>query len=105
MTDPLDIAPARIQYGDPVALATLCERRGGAVYAYCEQVAIPSQTVTAASDAFAHFRVSVSGPAAMSGEEAEVDPAQHDPPRGGLARCEHRRRARRTRRSGQLRRP
>lgn len=55
----VDITQAKIRDGDPRALAALCERRGAAVLAYCEQVAARDQAADAAADAFARLRASV----------------------------------------------
>ncbi|HEX4364268.1 MAG TPA: hypothetical protein VHZ75_06915, partial [Solirubrobacteraceae bacterium] len=72
MSEPLVITPSKIGAGDPVELASLCKQRGGAVFAYCEQVASPGQTIIAAADAFAHFRVTVVSQPDMSGTEADA---------------------------------
>ena len=57
-----DITRLTIRDGDPAALAALCERRGAAVLAYCEQVAARGQAANAAADAFARLRVAVVSP-------------------------------------------
>lgn len=57
-----DITRGKIRDGDPGALAALCERRGAAVLAYCEQVADRGHATTAAADAFARLRVAVVAP-------------------------------------------
>jgi hypothetical protein len=49
------VTPKGIRDGDPIVLAALTERRGGAVLAYCEHVA-PGVAANAAADAFARFR-------------------------------------------------
>ena len=72
MSEPLVITPSRIGAGDPVELASLCKQRGGAVFAYCEQVASPGQTIIAAADAFAHFRVTVVGQPDLGAAEADA---------------------------------
>src|SRR3954447_11773259 len=45
-----------VRDGDRAALATLVERRGAAVLAYCEAVAEPERGLEAAGEAFARFR-------------------------------------------------
>lgn len=67
-----DITQEKLREGDPVALAALCARRGPAVLAYCEQVAGRERALIAACDAFAWFRVAVSGPGEVKAREAEV---------------------------------
>ena len=64
------VTPAGVRNGDPSTLEALCERRGPAVLAYCEQVCAPGEAVPAAADAFAQFRAAV----ASAPAPAELDP-------------------------------
>jgi hypothetical protein len=50
------VTAQRVRDGEPAALAALVDRRGGAVLAYCEEVAAPGHAAAAAGDAFARFR-------------------------------------------------
>lgn len=50
------ITPPKLRSGDPDALAALCDRRGAAVFAYCQQAAGPEAAAEAAAEAFAQFR-------------------------------------------------
>jgi hypothetical protein len=53
------VTPQGIRAGDPAALAALCERRGGAVLAYCREVCEPAAASAAAAEALARFRAAV----------------------------------------------
>jgi hypothetical protein len=53
------VTPQGIRAGDPAALAALCERRGGAVLAYCREVCEPAAASAAAAEALACFRAAV----------------------------------------------
>jgi len=64
-----EITVAKLQAGDQAALAALCERRGPAVFAYCEQVAGTKQAGGAAADAFAHLRTDLAVLRAVGAEE------------------------------------
>ena len=68
------VTPQGVRDGDPLVLAALTERRGGAVLAYCEAVA-PGEGAVAAADAFARFRrdvVAARNPLALDPEVALV---------------------------------
>ena len=45
------VTPEGVRAGDPAALAALCERRGGAVLAYCREVCDPGDAPLAAAEA------------------------------------------------------
>jgi hypothetical protein len=53
------VTPQGIRAGDPATLAALCERRGGAVLAYCREVCEPTAASAAAAEALARFRAAV----------------------------------------------
>jgi hypothetical protein len=50
------VTAQRVRNGEPAALSALVDRRGGAVLAYCEEVAAPGDGAAAAGEAFARFR-------------------------------------------------
>lgn len=62
MTVAVGITKDKIRDGDPATLAALCDRRGPAVLAYCEQVAARGHATDAAADTFARLRISVVAP-------------------------------------------
>jgi hypothetical protein len=64
------VTPDGVRTGDPAALAALCERRGGAVLAYCREVCEPADAPLAAAEALARFRAAVWA----SGDAADLDP-------------------------------
>jgi hypothetical protein len=64
------VTPEGVRAGDPVALAALVERRGGAVLAYAREVCAPSDAPLAAAEALARFRAAVYA----SGDAADLDP-------------------------------
>lgn len=67
------ITPAMLRGGEPEALAVLCQRRGGTVFAYCEQVLGSDDATAAAADAFARFRLAIASPDALtSAQQAEA---------------------------------
>jgi hypothetical protein len=74
----------RLRDGDPQALAAVCERRGGAVYAYCSYVAGDGLAIEAAAAAFADFRLAVR--AASNLTEAELDALLREKTRRAAAR-------------------
>jgi hypothetical protein len=65
------VTPQGIRAGDPAALAALCERRGGAVLAYCREVCEPAAASAAAAEALARFRAAVWAAADASDLEPE----------------------------------
>jgi hypothetical protein len=65
------ITPQGVRTGDPAALAALCERRGGAVLAYCREVCDPAGVAPAAAEALARFRAAVWAGGDASGLEPE----------------------------------
>ena len=65
------VTPQGIRAGDPAALAALCERRGGAVLAYCREVCDPAAASGAAAEALARFRAAVWAAADASDLEPE----------------------------------
>lgn len=69
---PRGITAAQIRDGEPLALAALCQRKGGAVFGYCEHVAHPGYAIEAAADAFADFRVAIDAAGEPSDREAEA---------------------------------
>jgi hypothetical protein len=64
------VTPEGVRAGDPVALAALVERRGGAVLAYAREVSSPADAPLAAAEALARFRAAVYA----SGDAADLDP-------------------------------
>lgn len=66
------ISPAKLRDGDPCALAALCDLRGAAVLAYCEQVAAHGHATRAAADAFAQLRASVVAPRGVSDMQGDA---------------------------------
>ena len=62
------ITPQTLRTGEPEALAGVCDRRGAAVYAYCQQAAGPEAAVAAAAEAFAQFRRAILPEGALSGK-------------------------------------
>src|SRR5436309_10344271 len=64
------VTPEGVRTGDPAALAALCERRGGAVLAYCREVCEPAEAALAAAEALARFRAAVWA----SADAADLDP-------------------------------
>jgi len=58
-----------LRSGDPDALAALCDRRGGAVLAYCERAAGSEAAVGAAAEAFAQFRRAILPAGALSSKD------------------------------------
>jgi hypothetical protein len=64
------ITPQGVRAGDPAALAALCERRGGAVLAYCREVCEPADAAAAAAEALARFRAAVWA----AGDASELQP-------------------------------
>jgi hypothetical protein len=66
------ITPQGVRAGDPAALAALCERRGGAVLAYCREVCEPADAAPAAAEALARFRAAVWAAGDASGLEPEA---------------------------------
>ena len=70
-----EITPAKLRSGGPAALAALCDRRGGAVFAYCRQAAGDDDgaAAAAAAEAFAEFRRAILAPGTLSsGRQAEA---------------------------------
>jgi len=63
------ITPQGLRNGDPDALAALCDRRGAAVFAYCERAAGSEAAVGAAAEAFAQFRRAIMPAGALSGKD------------------------------------
>jgi len=63
------ITPPKLRSGEPAALAALCDRRGAAVFAYCERAAGPEAAVAAAADAFAQFRRAIMPAGALTGKD------------------------------------
>jgi len=63
------ITPPKLRSGEPAALAALCDRRGAAVFAYCERAAGPEAAVEAAADAFAQFRRAIMPAGALTGKD------------------------------------
>lgn len=57
--EPGAVTPAGIIGGDHDVLAALCERRGGAVLAYCRHISAPGLSARACAQAFARFRLGV----------------------------------------------
>jgi len=55
--------------GEPEALAVLCQRRGPAVLAYCEQVTERAHATEATAEAFAQFRLAILSPGALGGAQ------------------------------------
>ena len=67
-----EITPAKLRSGDPAALAALCDRRGAAVFAYCQLAAGSDGAATVAAAAFAEFRRAIQPPGTLTrGGEAE----------------------------------
>ena len=64
------VTPEGVRAGDPVALAALVERRGGAVLAYAREVCTAADAPLAAAEALARFRAAVYA----SGDAADLDP-------------------------------
>ena len=64
------VTPQGIRAGDPAALAALCERRGGAVLAYCREVCEPAAASAAAAEALARFRAAVWA----AGDASDLEP-------------------------------
>ena len=64
------VTPEGVRAGDPAALAALCERRGGAVLAYCREVCSPEDAPLAAAEALARFRAAVWA----AGDAADLEP-------------------------------
>lgn len=67
-----NITQQLLRDGDPRALATLCEARGRAVYAYCLHVAGDAQAMEAAANAFADFRLAALAEGDLTEREAEA---------------------------------
>lgn len=68
-----EITPAKLRSGGPAALAGLCDRRGAAVFAYCQQAAGPDGGAAVAAEAFAEFRRAILPPGSLtSGAQAET---------------------------------
>jgi len=63
------ITPPKLRSGEPAALAALCDRRGAAVFAYCERAAGPEAAVVAAAEAFAQFRRAIMPAGALPGKD------------------------------------
>jgi len=63
------ITPPKLRSGEPAALAALCDRRGAAVFAYCERAAGPEAAVEAAAEAFAQFRRAIMPAGALTGKD------------------------------------
>lgn len=64
------VTPQGVRAGEPGALAALCERRGGAVLAYCREVCEPGDAPLAAAEALARFRAAVWA----AGDASDLDP-------------------------------
>jgi len=64
------VTPEGVRSGESGALAALCERRGGAVLAYCREVCQPGDAPLAAAEALARFRAAVWA----AGEASDLDP-------------------------------
>jgi hypothetical protein len=74
------VTPAGVRDGDEETLASLCDRRGSAVLAYCEHVCGPGDAVSAAANAFAGFRAAVvaaPSPAVVNPEALLVSATRH----------------------------
>src|SRR2546423_15579462 len=67
---PAAVTARGVRDGDRAALATLVERRGAAVLAFCDHLAAPGRALEAAGEAFAEFRRDV---------RAAEDPRTLDP--------------------------
>jgi len=68
-----EITPAKLRSGGPAALAGLCDRRGAAVFAYCQQAAGPDGGAAVAAEAFAEFRRAILPAESLtSGAQAET---------------------------------
>lgn len=68
-----EITPAKLRSGGPAALAALCDRRGAAVFAYCQKAAGKDAGAEVAAAAFAGFRRAILRPGSLtSGAQAEV---------------------------------
>jgi len=63
------ITPQGLRNGDPDALAALCDRRGAAVFAYCERAAGSEAAVGAAAEAFGQFRRAIMPAGVLSGKD------------------------------------
>jgi hypothetical protein len=64
------VTPEGVRSGESGALAALCERRGGAVLAYCREVCEPGDAPLAAAEALARFRAAVWA----AGDASDLDP-------------------------------
>ena len=64
------VTPEGVRSGESGALAALCERRGGAVLAYCREVCDPGDAPLAAAEALARFRAAVWA----AGDASDLDP-------------------------------
>ncbi len=54
-----EITPAKLRAGDPGALAALCDRRGAAILAYCQDATGRDDAAAVAAEAFAEFRTAI----------------------------------------------
>ena len=69
MNSAAHITPQGLRSGDPDALVALCDRRGAAVFAYCERAAGSQAAVAVAAEAFAQFRRAIMPAGALSGKD------------------------------------
>ena len=64
------ITPESLRSGEPEALAALCDRRGAAVFAYCQRAAGGEAAAGAAAEAFAQFRSVIQPRGALANQAA-----------------------------------
>lgn len=85
MNPPGQITPAMIRSGDPAALAALCQKRGAAVFAYCEEIVGEAHAGAAAADAFGRFRLAAIAPGSLTSARQAEELLRHGTRRAAMS--------------------